>query len=287
MDNIRHTKDILKQSNQKIVQERKSKRSKWSIAFSVLFVLFVVGVVFFLRWQKFLINNITVEGAVVVEPQMIVDTINKRIGGKYLWLVPKSNTLLISTGRMEHKIQSVIPRISAISVSRVGFKGLHVAIKEYNSQYIWCGSDVAPLGMDSNSQCLFMDKDGFLFGYAPYISGDVYTVLYGTTRKNPGTYGFTKEQFESVSHLLAQIKILGLTVTNVVQQPEDADFSFYIKNNQNQVTEIKVSLTDDSSLIGEHLSSVLASDVFKDRNNVFNMLYIDLRFGNKVFYKAK
>lgn len=287
MDNIRHTKDILKQSNQKIVQERKSKRSKWSILLSVVFVLLLVGVVFFLRWQKFLINNITVEGAVVVEPQMIIDTINKRTAGKYLWLVPKSNTLLISTERMEKRIQSVIPRISAISINRVGFKELTISIKEYNSQYIWCGADIAPLGINSDSQCLFMDKDGFLFGYAPYISGDVYTVLYSREQKKPGMYGFDKERFDSISHLLLQMKTLGLDVTTVVQQPEDADFSFYIKNNRNEVTEIKVSLLDDSNLIGEHLSSVLASDVFKDRNNVFNMLYIDLRFGNKVFYKAK
>ena len=279
-------KDFLRESNKQIVKKRRSRRSKITIFFGILFVLLLVGTVFFLRLQKFLITTVTVSGEVVVEESAVQKIVGDRLSGKYLWIIPRSNSLLLSTNNLEKRLKRMIPRISSVEIDHVGLKGLSVNIKEYSSEYIWCGSDVVPLGVNSDSQCLFMDKSGYLFGYAPYISGSVYTVLYGREIKTPGHFGFEKENFDKITLLLLNMKTLGLDVTNVVEE-EDNDFSFYVKDNKNATTEIKVSLNDDASTISNHLSSVLASEVFKDRNNVFNMLYIDLRFGNKVFYKAK
>ena len=92
---------------------------------------------------------------------------------------------------------------------------------------------------------------------------------------------FTPESYGEYKNFIEQLKASGITPTEIAFI-EDPDVELYLKDE----TKILFSKDIPLSRVLDNLLSVLNSDAFEE-NSTLNLEYIDLRFGNKVYYKER
>jgi cell division septal protein FtsQ len=266
------------------LKKKKRKVLAQKIFFLVfLFILILVGLSFLSKWEKININNIQISGNKVIETKMIEDIVKADIAGDYLWFFPKTNFLLYPKGEITKELTDKYKRIKNISLNIENLKTLDVSITERTALYTYCG--IAPAELDSrNQKCYFMDESGYIFDEAPYFSGEVYTKFYGNT----GPY-FFEPNFVKLISFKEALKNIG--VKPVVFFVEDnGDIEIFLSSTTAQLGPVIFLKADaDFNQVVENLQTVLTTEPLQSdfKNKYSSLLYIDLRFGNKVYYKFR
>lgn len=272
-------------------RKRKKAFKRKIIFFVFLFLFFLIGLSFVFKIDKFNIETVSIQGNKVIDSEEIQKIAQKNLAGYYLFLYPKSNFLIYPRRKIEKEINFNLKRIKEISFNIKNFKTLDIEINEYEGKYLWCGLVIPILNTDLDQKCYFLDEYGYIFDEAPYFSGDVYFKFYGDIddkKNNPsGTY-YLSQKFKSIISLKNNLEKMDLKPT-----------SFYFEDSN----QVNISLSSEPFMgpriifkkdanyekIAENLQAVLATDSFKEKfqKNFYSLEYLDLRFGNKVFYKFK
>lgn len=282
--------ELLKVSNEKILRARKLRRKRLSIIFSIVGFLFVVGIVFFLRMKFLQLKNIEVAGNVVLEQKDIQDFINKKYEGKYLWLIPKNNTLFVLPKTVKKTLQKEFPRIDSIDVKRNFPKSLSIEITERKGMYVWCGNDTSISSISKDVPCFFVDKEGVIFSEAPYFSGTPFTLFLGGDKdvlNILGTRLLMEDDFKNILFIYDMVNKLKLSPYAINILPGE-EYEILLKSNSDLTSSTRIKLKDinDQITLSQNLAAALNTKVFKD-HKIAEFEYIDARFGNKVFYKLK
>ncbi len=123
-----------------------------------------------------------------------------------------------------------------------------------------------------------------MFDKAPYFSGDVYFRFYGLLQDNT----LSIQDFNQNQILIDKIKELNLNPVSLFYK-DNAETEIYLSSDKHitQAPKIIFNSNEDKNLIFENLDVGVSSEPLKSdlKNNYTNLLYIDLRFNNKVFYK--
>lgn len=263
--------------------ELKEKRRKFFkrliISCVICFILVVGGIIFALRMDKIQIKEIKVSETHILNSEVIKSFVENSIQGSYLWVIPKTNTLLYSTSKEEKSLLDNFPGIENVTVSREGLQTLSILIKERKPDSIWCAEGVG----EDLPDCYFVDATGVLFSLAPHFSGNVYFVYRGNLREGSplGAQILSKEDFTKFQQFLLSIKKLNLNITSVLIK-EAGDFEFSLSSG----TKILFNSSLSYDNIFTNLDSVLKSGQLAS-TTLDKIDYVDLRFGNKVFFKAK
>ena len=145
-----------------------------------------------------------------------------------------------------------------------------------------------------------MDEDGYIFDEAPYFSGEVYFKFYGLTDVGrPDSGRPTSEDFPLGSYFLKQnfkqlisfkdiligigLKPVALYATN------DGDIQIFLSGGTLPTTGPQIIFRADADFqnVAENLEAALTTEPLQSefKNKYSSLQYIDLRFGNKVYYK--
>ncbi len=139
-----------------------------------------------------------------------------------------------------------------------------------------------------------MDESGYIFDKAPYFSGEVYFKFYGlfdiNNIDNPlGSY-FSKQNFEqlvSFKYLLAGIGLKPVALYIA----DNGDAQMFLSDGDSLMADPKIIFKVDSDFqkVAENLETALSTEPLQSnfKNKYSSLLYIDLRFGSKVYYKFK
>ncbi|MFA6585690.1 MAG: hypothetical protein WCS86_00830 [Candidatus Paceibacterota bacterium] len=269
------------------LHELKKKRQqvllKKILSLILIFILILVGLSFLSKWQKININNIQISGNKVVETKAIEDLVKQKISGNYLWIFPKSNFLLYPVGEVKRELANNFKRLKNISLSVQNFQTLNISLDERTALYTYCG--IAPAELDSSNQkCYFMDQDGYIFDEAPYFSGEVYLKFYGKA----DSY-FFEPNFSKLISLKETLQKMGIKPA-VFFVDDTGDIKIFLSSTTTQLGPfIALKADADFTQIAENLQSVLTTEPLQTdfKNKYSSLLYIDLRFGNKVYYKFR
>lgn len=244
-------------------------------------VLLLAGAVFLLRHEKLQIESVVVEGGEVVDVRALTNFISGTLAEKYLWLVPKSNVLLIPEDSLEASVLKSFPRLNTIELSRTDFRTLSVVVKEREPRALWCGEN--RLGEGSTPSCYFLDEHGFVYAPAPSFSGEVYIRLYGPLGGGEpiGQFFLTAEYFTKLRAFAEALQSRDVKALELALIDE-RDAELYLEDG----TKILLDPSEDLDYVLDNLLSVLTSATFKERDKI-NLEYLDLRFGNKVYYKER
>ena len=199
-------------------------------------------------------------------------------------------------------LQNEFKRLKDINLSIKDNKTLVVSLSEREAKYTWCGANI-PTQTDSsgvnpnNQKCYFTDGDGYVFDEAPYFSGEVYFKFFGivgvptqgdTSNYSPLGYYFSEHNFKqlvSFKDVLVGmgLKPLALYATN------DGDLQVFLSGKSSIATDPKIILKADADFqnVAENLQAALTTEPLQSefKNKYSSLLYIDLRFGNKVYDK--
>ncbi|MFA6076697.1 MAG: hypothetical protein WC735_01325 [Candidatus Paceibacterota bacterium] len=294
-------KNIL--NSPRLLELKKHRRKIFlgKIAFYVfVFLAISFGLTYASRISVLNIGSIEVSGNKVVDTETIKMVVKKEINGYYLWFFPKTNVLFYPKDKIKNALRENFARLQNVNLSIKEDKILKIDLTERIVKYTWCGNTVdSTVGLgegDTTSQkekCYFMDAEGYIFDEAPYFSGEVYFKFYGTTDSNSdepsGSY-FLKENFGKLVSFKKTLENIGLVPAKLYKK-DNGDIEFFLsrKNSVSIGPKIIFKIDSDFQKIAENLEVALDTEpLLSDfKNKYSSLLYIDLRFGNKVYYKFK
>ena len=258
------------------LRARKRRRFVRLAAGLIVFLLFtssgLVGLTYLSSLQ---IKDVAVSGAQTLSSGTVETFARDRLSGEYWYVFSKSNIFLYPKQQIAADLIKAYPVLASADVHAVDFHTIAVNLVEREPRALWCTQD---------ERCLFMDENGVAYGEAPTFSEPVYLSYYGTTTGEalPKQY-LTPEQFQSLSALvdaLAQ-KISDSAIVAVdVDTNKDVSVRF-----ANSFT-LRFALSDAGGDIFERFSLALTSEPMK-AHKLTDFEYLDLRFGDKLYYKLR
>ena len=275
-------------SNSPHLQELKKKKEtilrKKIIFFVLSIIILFVGFVFLSRIKNLNINNIEISGNKIIENKDIENIVNQNISGYYFWFLPKTNFLFYPNKKIKQDLTDNFKRIKNVSIQNKDFENLQINIEEREAKYIWCGEklpdEISSLdNKPENNQCSFMDESGYVFDSAPYFSDNVYLKIFGE---------INKEIFPKIILFIENIKQNKIKPIAMFFK-NDGDVEIYLNSDKILVNAPKIIFKNNSNFekILNNLETALDTEPLKTNFNkkYASLLYIDLRFGNKVYYK--
>ncbi|MBK5215395.1 MAG: hypothetical protein JJE53_01115 [Candidatus Pacebacteria bacterium] len=274
-----------------IRHKRRVRTLRLSILFFILFASIVWATSYFSADKHITIDKVVVTGTHIIDESDIEEEVFKNISGKYFYLYSRSNSFLYPNKFIYNNLIKNFPRIESLSVYRDNLKTLHIDITERIGSSLYCGSSIPTNIEDVGENCYFINNDGFIFDEAPYFSGNVYFKYYmnlGNGIVNPkGKQTMEVDDFHKISRFIDKIDSFGFKSIYIVIEQDGTNY-LYLNHGSNDTTpNIIFKNTDDLDMILDNLSISMKKEEFANEiNTKYNtLLYIDLRFKNKVLYK--
>lgn len=274
-----------------IKRNRRVHRLRLLTLFFILFISIIYALSFFSSDQHVTIDKVVLTGNHIINQSDIEKEIYTDISGKYFYLFSRSNSFIYPHNKIYNNLISNFPRIESLSVYRDNLKTLHIDISERVGAFLYCGLSIPENKDDIGENCYFINNDGYIFDKAPYFSGNVYFKYYMALNGgdvNPlGRQMISIDQFHKLVGFVDGITALGLKPIYLLKEVDGTD-SLYLDHKTNDtVPKIIFKNDDDLEVILNNLSISMRKKEFADDiNSKYNtLLYIDLRFDNKVLYK--
>lgn len=266
---------LLKQ--QKIVKRKKIVRIFKGIGAIIVLAGLVYGLSVVSKRPEFAIQNIIVEGNVTLSTEKIVVLAQEKLVGNYGFIFSRSNIVFFPKQEIMKSISAQTLRIKTVSIERLLWNSIAIKITERMPIGVWCGVE-----KNITEPCYLMDAEGFIFDTAPQFSGSAYTRFFGPIKGNGvlGSELTPRQAFIQVSTFADALPNIALDAVALVMK--DKDYSVYLKSD----TEIRLTYTDPIDRTISTLKSILEQRQFTN-GGIANAEYIDLRYGNKIFYKFK
>jgi hypothetical protein len=261
------------------------------ILFFILFLSIVWALSYFSSDEHMAINKIVVTGTHILDLGKIEREVRNDISGKYIYLFSRANGFIYPRKQIYNNLILNFPRIESLSVSRNGLKTLQINITERVGEYLYCGASVPENKDQVGENCYFINNDGYIFDKAPYFSGNVYFKYYmalqGGATDPLAKQMVSVERFHLLGRFIDGIGSLGFKPIYIVMGKDGID-SLYLNHGTDDTTPM-IMFKDDTDLenILENLSLAMKKNEFAIEINskYTKLLYIDLRFKNKVLYK--
>lgn len=271
----KHVRSYLQTST--LRKKRRRKRLLLRVFWLVFLIGIVIGFISLLKLQAIQVDEVQVNGAMQISPESIKQKTLESILAKRHWfgLVPNSSSFFVDEAEVQRVLVENFPAIDSVTVD-AGIGGtVSVDIVERNALALWC---------DANLACYKMDLNGLIFDPFPYENEEQLKdfVIFKGMIDEANAEGITGQRFLSgkeISAFLETKKILNKTNRDVEYIRCESQALCLIKIAKNGV--LRVDPAADLNTAFDRLNSALTSPVFA--KSTFE--YIDLRFGNKLFYR--
>jgi hypothetical protein len=272
-----HSSRLLKRQR-KILLLRSAAAAVFSVA--------IVGLLSWLSFNEYIsISSIEVEGNSVLTKGEIIALAQARLDGEYFFLFSRRNTILYPRAGIKEAILSAHKRVHEVEVRTTGFTSAKIILKERSPYALWCeGRTVDGI---SGEHCYFLDTDGYIYANAPDFTGNAFFKYFGALSLEDksviGSQFLAAREFKALDAIrlsFSDFHPLGKAVALRVLPGEDAELSF-----ESGGKLLFLRKGKPVELLA-NVKSIFESDVFEGRNVDF-LDYIDLRFGNKVYFKFR
>lgn len=246
---------------------------------AIVALLLLVAPVLALRHEKLLISEVQVSGNGATRSEEIAAIAQEELEGKYLWIIPKRSTLFAPKSRIEERLLESIPRLSMAEATLHERNTLKIEVAERKPFALYC-EDI--LDVSNPSKCFFLDNSGNIFSEAPDFSGTVYMIYSSVpVLETPlRSQLIEPEEFEEISKFITEMPRLNIDSRALVKRGNE--YALLMESG----TELKWKSGQDLNALISDLESFLRDSKIK-QTAFGNLLYIDLRFDNKVFYKFR
>ncbi len=271
-------------------EERRKRRIKILFVLLLLFLLALAAVIAFLRKGDLQITSVTVSGTQAIDPGQIVRATEKVLAGNYLWVVPRSNTLLFSKHATREYLLAEFPGLRDARIQFINRSSIKISVTERESNHVWCGTLVG---------CYFLDPTGVMYRESPQFSDGVYTYFSGNLLDLPADgQSPIRGRFVAAADYQRLLELydtftragVGIHEIHIDQERDVAIRSYQLKTYRvAPTTLIKVKLDDQSETIQQNLDLLLADRAFINAliAKGGELETIDLRFSGKIFYKFR
>ncbi len=262
--------------------KRRQQRTLLKVGLSLFILVGVCTLLYSVpRFPQLTIEQVSVHGNEVVSTATIERTVEDKLSGFYVHFFPRRTAFLYPKEALTEALQTLDPHIESASVSLSNFHTLEVEVLERKPFALYCGSEVVA----TSSTCYFLDEDGYIFSDAPQFSDAPFISFYGTTTAPIITsHLLRKDEFKAVSYTVQELAKLHYEVIRIALKEEGL-----VEMTLKIGAKILFAQDSDYGKALNNLKALVSSDSFKEKNaeGMVQVDYIDLRFGNKVFYKSR
>lgn len=250
---------------------------------AVLFIM--AGVIVSLRVDALRIHKVSVSGTRSLNPQDIQKEITSTLEGSYLaGLVPYRFLLASPVQQISSRIKEVFPLIAEVNIKKVFPDELDITVRERDLFGILCNDRMKNASADehTDAECAYVDTDGITYQRSPISSGFLITKISTDASSTPvGDQLIERAIIERMTLLKRELPAVGVepvryelmsAIPHEIHVITNEGFALMVKDGDDVVNMMRV------------LKAVLEKEIGSRRKN---LSYIDLRFGNKVFYKFK
>lgn len=249
------------------------KMALWAVAGAIL----LYGIVFWFNHPSIAIKQVSVAPTVFVPHDEVVALAESTLQGSYFGFFSKRNLLFVPTSALRHGIEKLHPAIEEVFVHRTSARDLRIDVKEYEPIAKWCGSDARA----RISPCFAMNKKGQLFAQETPINTFAVPVFFGaiTSEEKISAYYTSIDSFEMVMEFVQGLAQFHITLDTI----ETEDFETFVVHTV-KGPYLMIDANTDAREVLDNLRIVIDQEEI-NKAQLKNLIYIDLRFGNKVFYK--
>ncbi len=274
--------------------KKKRKRSVHMKIFLFTFLVLVLSsaFIYITRSSKLNISKIEVIGNKVIDAESIQSIAEEKLSGKYLWLIPKTNLMFYPKDSIKKELEDRYKRLKDVNLNVKGGSTLEISMSEREGKYTWCRESLLEEVAPADGECFFMDESGYIFDTAPYFSGEIYFRFLGPLLPGavpPGST-FIPEIFPNIVEFIANLKSLGINASSLYVKDEE-EMEIYLSSTKSTLESPKIIFKKNADFenLAENLQAALSTEPLssKFKNSYSSLEYIDLRFGNRVYYKFK
>lgn len=269
------------------------KKRKIKILLSVLFPISILSVlsalILFIRSDFFSIDQINISGS--SDTNKVLNEVNNLISGNYIKILPKSNIVIFPKQDIASTTKSLFKEIETISIHRSGISSISIDIKEKTPIAILCDGFEG----DNDIKCFLIDFDGFAYKQVQNTNYNNLNKYYTTALTDSDILGkkfLEPSKLKEFDDFIKGISKIGIIPMGILIN-DGGQYEMYIEDTLHQTknassTPVTIYMNDKISL-----SKILYNfQVFwkNYQNTVKNSKpfdYIDMRFGNTVFYATK
>lgn len=235
----------------------------------ILLVVAVVGSLYFPFWQ---IKEIVVTGNETVQTGEIISIARKGTQGQRALVLPRSNIIVFSQDELVDELLEIHPKIQKLTIEKKGLSKVQIIVIERQVSEVLC----------HENGCLRVDPEGYVFEgilkeLAPehvYISNKEY-VLRDTF--------LSQEILQELARLRDSLQGRGL---DIVETNESSPFTFVLETSKGLKLIIPKQKNYDE--LYSAFVKLLSQPEFVINKNTRDfsqdIAYINLSFGNKIFY---
>ena len=253
--------------------KRKRKLLRLKLIYSFLIVIF--GILFLASVSQLYFLNIkkvAFFGNEIVSNEKLLGIVKEKTMGKYYWLFSKKNIFIYPKEEIRIQILNEFPRVKNVDFN-LGLEELNILIEERQPFALWCDVE------NKSEECFLIDDESYIFATSSFENN--YFKYYKKLDVNNllKERVFEVEKFEDIKSFIGFVEGLNLN-----------PYKLIVSESQNEIyfgdgSRIIFDNNQDIKEVINNLQSVLNMEEFEDIKNFKKLEYIDLRFGNKVFYK--
>jgi len=262
----------------KLKKSRRRRRAVVAVLWLLAIALVVGGIAGFAHLPHLRVVSVEVMGVEGTEAKAVEQTVRGHLAGSYALLFPHNNVVLYPRAAIVSDILQKHPTFASVEVRATSLRALRVVVVERAPKALWCGGARA-----APAPCLHLDLRGVAYEIAAEFEGPVYTKYYGalTDSALPRQY-VREEKFRSLTALVGALEEQqgGKVASVEVDQAEDARLRF------TSGFELIFALKDGGGDVFERFTLALTAEPFEGRA-VSDFEYLDLRFGDRLYYKLK
>ncbi len=261
------------------LKEKRKKRKRILIALGCGFFVSIIGIIIGFTWLPFLrIQVVEVEGSKTVRNDTIENVVYSQLSGAYLHVFARSNIFLYPTSAIKQELLTSFPTLVTVRVRAKSLQRIGVSVVERQPVALWCGGKMA-----SSSGCFLIDSAGVVYAPAVMYAGDAYQKYYGVVIGNTLPQQFLDPGlFHSLQSLVDALQKKVQLQAQAISVLQDNDVSVTFENGFS----LRTSLSANQGDMFEHFDLALQAAPFAV-HKLSDFEYLDLRFGDKLYYKLK
>lgn len=223
------------------------------------------------------VNQIEASGTGAVPIEKIRQATAEIISGKLWFLIPRNNFFAVSGNRIERELRRRFPEISLVAIEKDFPHRLRVHASGRKLWGVYCERPSAPPA----GGCAYLDADGLAYEELSNFGGWLLPVLYGPSAVRLGQAVIPSGRLQFFDRSKEALASLGgnlLWLSSASSTPEDVRLGLA------EGWQLWVTASRPVEEWSGILKALLEKEIGEERAR---LEYIDLRFGNKVFYKFR
>lgn len=268
MSSQRYVSDTLKRKKNRI------KKIKIYITISLI-LIFLILLVLATRISSLQITEIKISGNTFVTNQEIEGKAQAILKKNILGIIPERNIFLFPKKELKDSLKEN-PAVIDVKIRKKYFNTISIEINEQEKEMIYCTSI-------EKTDCYYINKSGFIYAKVnEFIIPEQERILYiEKAQKNIKDNVTDEKTYSSLVLFIKNVGRYDIKVGEIYLKP-DGVIEFVTREQVRLITSIFDDFGKDfTNLIALFDKGVIAKD------QISQIDYIDLRFGNKVFYKNK